>query len=512
MPSGVPYAVDFAPLFNDNTTLYFYNPENTNSDTIWTYNVSTSSWKEVQVSNAADNPPAPKPGGWVSTAGIGKSFYMGTPDDALSGRDTTVPNPGLQILDTTTTPPAWKAGIQGGPLLSSAEVVYVRSGKQGVLIAFGGVDPNSHQQFADQNLGDYRDMSDIYVYDIDSSQWFTVTATGSVPAPRISFCAGVSSAPDDTSFQITIYGGYNLHAGNPANDIYVLSIPSFQWIDVTPKNMDQYGRWQHDCVVWQDAQMLVLGGLIKEAMGNGPVVNANGCNSSHPPFSVIDLESFTFQTTFNTQRSYSVPQAVYNVIGGDYRGLSGMKGPKGGFNNAQLTQIFATTIPRDVQPTSFPPVPTATPTTPASSAVTSLANSSTNSGGLSTGAIAGIAVGVGLIALLAIAGAVFYIFKRRKSRDGPISIDEATDIKDKDSHGNAAGSYRRHKGINEADGRGLHEADGYQLNELGESQYVYEADGSRISELQGFQHLMEAGGRELSREEAEAYMNRKRSR
>jgi hypothetical protein len=54
---------------------------------------------------------------------------------------------------------------------------------------------------------DQRPLSDIFVYDIFSNVWYSVEATGHLPGLRAEFCSGVSSAPDDSSFQITIHGG-----------------------------------------------------------------------------------------------------------------------------------------------------------------------------------------------------------------------------------------------------------------------------------------------------------------
>ena len=505
-PSGVPSAVDFAPLFSDNTTLYFYDPTETASDTVWTYNVSTSSWKNIPVASASANAPAPSTGGWVSNAVGGKSFYLGTPESALSRRD--IASPGLQVLDTSTTPPQWTSGTAGGPLLSAAGMVYVRSGEAGVLVAFGGVDPNDHSEFSSSTLGAYRDMDKIFIYDIASSTWFNVTATGDVPVGRINFCAGVSAAPDDSSFQILIYGGFNLLYGNPANDMFVLSIPSFQWIKVTPKNADPFGRWEHTCVVWEEAQMIVLGGLMKlSTAGPGPAVNADGCNSSHPPLAVIDTTSFTFQSQFEPQRSYSVPQAVYQVIGGDYRGLSSMKGPKDGFGDSKLDAIFSKTVPRITQPTSFPPVPSAT----ASSAANVNINSSTtsSSSGLSTAAIAGIAAGGGVALILIIAAVVacLVVRKKRRKRAQAAELNNYSGKPELPSPGwPGLGKPKDMQDLTRPNGPVM-------VHEVDSGDRVHnEADpGARIIELNGHDPF-EVQGRQLSAEEAEAYLRSRENR
>lgn len=508
MPGGVPYNVDFAPLFSDNTTLYFYNPADTSSETIWTYNVSTESWKDIPVASASANPAAPSTGGWTSNAVAGKSFYLGTPDSALARRDLVsrdIASPGLQMLDTSVIPAKWTLDTAGAPLLSAAEMVYVRSGGAGVLIAFGGVDPNDHSEFSSNTLGTYRDMSQIFVYDIASGTWFNVTATGDVPVGRINMCAGVSAAPDDSSFQITIYGGYNLRFGNPANDMYVLSVPSFQWINVTPQDADPYGRWEHSCAVWNDAQMIVLGGLMKESTGNGAIVNANGCNASHPPLAIIDTTQFTFQTQFNPQRSYSVPQAVYNVIGGDYRGLSSMKGPKAGFNNSQLTAIFSKTVPREQQPTSFPLVPTATASNTSNADASALPSGS--SGGLSTPAIAGIAAGGAAVLILLIAVIVTCLVKRRRRRVAAQGHDVTGHFEKAElpsSTWSDMAEPRLTQQVRQANF--YHEADS-------NDRVFNEADEGivRVAELNATEP-QEAEGRELSTEEAQAFLEKRESR
>ena len=513
MPSDVPYAVDFAPLFSDNTTLYFYNPADTTSETVWTYNVSTNTWKDLPVASASTNPPAPSTGGWVSDAVTGRSFYLGTPDSALARRDIT--SPGLQLLDTSVSTPKWTSGIPGSPLLSAAQMVYVRSGEAGVLIAFGGVDPNSHTEFASSTLGDYRDMSQIFIFDIASSTWYNTTASGDVPVGRINMCAGVSSAPDDSSFQILIYGGYNLHFGNPANDMYVLSIPSFRWINVTPDNPDPYGRWEHTCVMWQDAQMVVLGGLMKLSGGDGPVINANGCNSSHPPLMVIDTTGFTTQPQFNPQRSYSVPQAVYKVIGGDYRGRSSMKGPKYGFNNSALDAIFSKTIPKASAPTSFPPIPSASSSAAANANVTP--SSSSSPSGLPSAAIAGIAAGSAVLFTLFLAGLItFFVLRHKRQKRRKLHLQETNSYFAKPELPAFGGPLLGKFGFGRQEKRhptAVHEADSgnRMLNEADGGVEVSERDGNggmRVVELNGAESAFETGGRELSEEEARAYLER----
>jgi hypothetical protein len=164
-------------------------------------------------------------------------------------------------------------------------------------------------------------MDRIMVYDIESSTWFNVTAsTGQSIDKRVDFCSVVSAAPDDSSFNIVIYGGWNLYEGRAFDDVWVLSIPSFTWIQINDTGNTEAqlpgvtGRRAMQCEVYNDRQMLVVGGDVR--IGN---TQANGltCNVSYPSIRVLDTTTFEWQTEFSPDAEpYGVPSAVYNVLGG----------------------------------------------------------------------------------------------------------------------------------------------------------------------------------------------------
>ncbi|KAF3924017.1 hypothetical protein ABW21_db0205111 [Orbilia brochopaga] len=283
--------------------------------------------------------------------------------------------------------------------------------------------PDDHSQFQDQNVGGYRSMTDIFVYDIDSSKWYTVKATGGhsgddIPDGRLNFCAGVSAAPDDTSFQITIYGGYKLSNSAPTNKVHVLVLPTFQWLDVTPADQSLgdgagYGRQTPHCHMWYDAQMIVLGGTIQgNNAKNNTVVNVASCNATHPPLLVLDTTTFEWKDQFNPNRSYSQPVAVYNLIDGDWRGYNRKTAPAGGFNDSALYDIFTTKVPRINPPKSFPDPPPAGFLSPAEEPKSK------------TPIIAGATVG-GLVLLGLIAGLLWWFWWRRRRPQEPPNIPQA---------------------------------------------------------------------------------------
>ena len=151
---------------------------------------------------------------------------------------------------------------------------------------------------------------------------FTVEASGTVPPNISAFCLGVSSSPDQSAFQINLYGGWDLEATVSYEDVYVLSVPSFQWIkinDVQNNTEAQLapviGRKNHRCVMWKDSQMIVVGGFVTQ---KGVTVNneTTSCGT-YPPIRVLDVSTFTFQSQFDPNAAaYTVPNVVYQVIGG----------------------------------------------------------------------------------------------------------------------------------------------------------------------------------------------------
>lgn len=145
-----------------------------------------------------------------------------------------------------------------------------------------------------------------------------VTAGGAIPTPRDQFCTVASPAPDDSSFNIAMYGGYDLVGNITYEDVYILSIPSFQWINATSSHSsgsaNNVGRYDHTCSIYADRYMMVLGGVV--GPGNSSL-NTHSCNCSYPAIRVFDTSNLTWlQQWSNTPEPYTVPKPVYNLIGG----------------------------------------------------------------------------------------------------------------------------------------------------------------------------------------------------
>lgn len=139
-----------------------------------------------------------------------------------------------------------------------------------------------------------------------------------------SFCTAVTESPDGKAFHITTYGGWSLNNGRSYEDVYVLSIPSFTWIDATnvsnKTNKEQQvnstiGRdsLTGACQTYRGAQMIVLGGGIRA----GKYSLTNGaCSDVFEPIRVLDLSTYQWKSELNTNATYQVPEVIYDAIGG----------------------------------------------------------------------------------------------------------------------------------------------------------------------------------------------------
>ncbi len=159
----------------------------------------------------------------------------------------------------------------------------------------------------------------------DAVHRYNVTATGDVPSTRCQFCSAVSAAPDDSSFQIHMYGGGHLNNNITYQDLYILSIPSFRWIKKVnagdqagakgAQTATANGYYAMQCAMYKDRQMLILGGLFKD-----PVTDWNNkvCNASYPVVKVLDVTNLQWKSQFDPSLDpYKVPHTVFDVIGGE---------------------------------------------------------------------------------------------------------------------------------------------------------------------------------------------------
>lgn len=77
-------------------------------------------------------------------------------------------------------------------------MTYIPAGDGGLLVYFGGF------SVFENGTANPSPMSNIYIYDIVSTKWYTQTSTGDVPAARKRFCVGSVWAPDQSSYNMYV--------------------------------------------------------------------------------------------------------------------------------------------------------------------------------------------------------------------------------------------------------------------------------------------------------------------
>ena len=189
------------------------------------------------------------------------------------------------------------------------------------------------------------------------------------------------------------------------DDVYVLTIPSFQWIKMFPSDGSETGPSPHhslSCDVIDNAQMLIIGGTFPtteqcDAPEQFGVHNADlgEQNAEKALWHIFDPNITT----------YAVPDAIVSAVGGSAGGGATKTAPDDGFSDPDLRVLM----------TRKAKIPSRTPTRP----IPTSTDSPEEDGPLSTGAIAGIAVAGAVVVLAFVAGLVWFIRRRRRHRCRP---------------------------------------------------------------------------------------------
>ena len=195
-----------------------------------------------------------------------------------------------------------------------------------------------------------------------------------------------------------LYGG----AGFPPNasgydDVYVLSIPSFQWIKFTPTDGNYTGQYPHNsltCNMVSDAQMLIMGGTfpLSEDCDAPNQWGTHGLDTTN--------DETPWQLYMPNLTTYSVPDLVVSAVGGSAGGGATKTAPANGWANHDLEVLM----------TRKASVATRTPTR----AIPNPTGSGGSGPHLSTGAIAGIAAGGGVALVLVLVGCCCFVRSHRR--------------------------------------------------------------------------------------------------
>lgn len=187
----------------------------------------------------------------------------------------------------------------------------------------------------------------------------------------------------------------------------IVTIPTFTWIKLYPNDGNVTGQYPHHsltCNVVNKGQMLVIGGTfpLSDECDAAPQWGAHNLVLGQQ----ADPDANPWQLHSPDLTTYAVPDEIISVVGGQATGGATNTVPAGGFDNRDLTILMAKKAS----------IAARTPTRPIPGAT----NSSSSSGGthLSTGAIAGIAVGGGVALIALVAGLCVFARRHRRFRYG----------------------------------------------------------------------------------------------
>lgn len=211
-------------LFQTLDSFYVYaglgDTSTTENNVLAMYNTTSNQWSSHTVSGGNYNKLNRLFPGAASIPSTGLSFFSGGGSSGVSqpGQPT-----GMLRFDASN-PDAltWRnetAQSSSGvsvPARVGGNMVYVPMGEQGVILLWGGYNGTEVNSTTGAPAFTYQliDNQRIYVYDIASASWNIVWAQGdSIPGRRSETCSVVSAAPDYSSFNIAMYGGWDLYGG-----------------------------------------------------------------------------------------------------------------------------------------------------------------------------------------------------------------------------------------------------------------------------------------------------------
>ncbi|CZR61606.1 uncharacterized protein PAC_11503 [Phialocephala subalpina] len=231
---------------------------------------------------------------------------------------------GMLQLDTNTSPPTLtniSVPTYVGPRMNGA-MVHVPVGDKGIIVQIAGQEPMNPTQWGvpipganQQNTAINNTYVDIY--DIESGFWFRQQTFGvpDIPTARADICVILVTALDKSSYNIFMIAGvltYNVPI--TSEEMWVLTLPTFQWVKVHTRPGGIYG---HTCHAVGE-NLVVVGGMQTNDQGG----NANNC-STHMPAEIFSLVEMEYTGTFDAagaSRSPPVPADVVSLIGGTSTG------------------------------------------------------------------------------------------------------------------------------------------------------------------------------------------------
>ena len=246
---------------------------------------------------------------------------------------------------------------------------------------------------------DVFDLESYYADPSSNGRWYRQKTNGDIPPPRIDYCSVSTSAPDNSSQHIYIYGGVDPITNRFYDDVVILSMPSFTWSVFWP--MGESPRTGHNCHRVGRRQMVTVGGSVS----NLP------CDWERKGVAFLDLVTNDWGSVFlDNQTDYVVPKHVLGATNGTTSGKATVGEPEQGWTEPGLARIFRKSrysVPSTWDLTPLPPEDA--PSAPVTK-------------NTSTGAIVGGVVG-GVLGLALLVGLLFFLLHRGRQRRKPAELD-----------------------------------------------------------------------------------------
>jgi hypothetical protein len=137
-------------------------------------------------------------GAGVSVSELGEAFYYGGWLSNASVPNWTGPRMATTgLIHYEMDANRWE-NITGPDDIGRAEgtMVYLPVSDGGMLVYFGGIQDTGNGSITGQP------MDQIFLFDMASSRWYKQTASGDIPGMRARFCAGVTWAEDQSSYNV----------------------------------------------------------------------------------------------------------------------------------------------------------------------------------------------------------------------------------------------------------------------------------------------------------------------
>ncbi|CAL3969373.1 unnamed protein product [Diplocarpon coronariae] len=278
---------------------------------------------------------------------------------------------------------------------------YVPSfGLRGIYVILGGNISGLDDYSAEENIQSFKSLT---IFDPSTGAFYNQTTTGNIPNGRIEFCATGANSTNST-YEIFIYAGWGGHLGAdalPYDEIYILTLPAFQWIKVSyPPARPRHG---HTCETVGNRQMLVIGGVDTRqdtptnAAPSVDLVTFATRDQFAQGLAIFDMTRLSWAAQYDADAAaYAQSDPVMSYYASNSREPARWGSPA-------LQSVFSVT-----HFTNTTSTPASGPTTTTSSNPSAGSKSSSNAG-----AIAGGVVG-GVLGLAATASLIFVLTRRRR--------------------------------------------------------------------------------------------------